>query len=429
MYRSNLALIAAGALAWGCGSSTSGGPPTGGSGPGNGGGSSSTSGSANGDAGGSVGGSAAAGQSMGGSVGGGAGGSNASTVGDTPAEACIAYARAVCGRLVECQGLSPSACDYAVTDCPDVYFSPGSTRTVAGLKACALDYGALSCAEVLTRKPLACTTPGTRQAGEACTYASQCASLSCSAQLDQCGMCVDVAGEGEACSPDGLDCDSGLTCVAGKCAPDPGDAPAEPGQPCGQRTICQGGFCKAGICRPLGDDGASCASSRDCKPGLFCDAGLVCHPPAAMGEPCVEETATPYRHCQGGACRVTAPPAPGTCGAYAQLGEDCLLHIADYVISVDCAPGSHCGAGAKCEANRDLGSACEYDLECKTGLACICPANMPELDCTAHICGKPGFTGDPCAPDGNPCHPAFACEANKCVPQKSRGIFEQTCQP
>ena len=430
MYRSNLAWLLVGAVTWGCGSSTSNVAQTGGNSTGGSAGNSSASGSANGGSSGNLGGNnAAAGQSASGS--GGAAGSSAAAVGDTPAEACIAYARAVCDRLVGCQGLSLSACDYAIKDCPDVYFSPGSTRTVAGLKACALEYAARSCADVLSRRTLACTTPGTRQPGEACTYPSQCASLACSASGGQCGTCLELATEGQACAAEGPECDSGLRCVDAKCAPGPSEAPAAPGQPCAQRTICQGGFCNAGgICQLLGESGASCTSSRECKPGLFCDdAGLVCHPPAAMGEPCVEETATPFRHCAGGACRVTAPPAIGSCGAYAQIGEDCSLHIGDYIIDVDCAPGSHCGAGAKCAANREMGSACTYDLECQAGLTCLCPANAPGPDCTAHICGKPGFKGDPCAPDGNPCHPAFACEGNQCVPRMNRGLFEQTCQP
>ena len=63
-------------------------------------------------------------------------------LGNSPAEACIAYGLAVCSRQVQCSNVSlevwPVPSCIAVTyECPDLSFSPGATRTVAGLLACA----------------------------------------------------------------------------------------------------------------------------------------------------------------------------------------------------------------------------------------------------------------------------------------------------
>lgn len=422
-------LFAAGSLA--CGSTGSNGTPKGSAGADSNGGSAGRAGAS---AGGSA--NASSGSSSGGT--GPAGGSNAagtaggSPVGDTPAEACIAYARAACERQVSCQGLQLSICANVGSDCPDTYFSPGSTRTVAGLKACAIERANQPCAEVLAGKLPDCVTPGTRQVGESCIHSSQCGSSACSATGDACGACLAVVGAGEDCAPTGPDCESGLACVTGKCVARPLRPPTEPGQPCTEATQCRDGFCSEGKCQPLGAVAARCLNTSECQPGLVCDRkGFDCRPPGKLGEPCIEEAGTSERLCADSTCYVEVLPSAGTCGPHPQLGESCLLAIGtEAFLALDCAPGAHCGAGSLCAVDLELGAPTESGLDCKEGLELVCPANSPDrFTCDKHICGKPGFAGDPCAPDGNPCHPAFACEANKCVPRTNRGLFEQTCQP
>src|SRR4051812_1546823 len=80
------------------------------------------------------GGSTSGGTSNGGAPGGSGGslGSIGVVLGDTPAEACIAYAWAFCSRHDACREGNHGAynCTSATLGCPDLSFSPGATRTV-----------------------------------------------------------------------------------------------------------------------------------------------------------------------------------------------------------------------------------------------------------------------------------------------------------
>lgn len=430
MYCRKLALGFVGVLLLGCGSTRNNGSPNGSAGTSSAGSSAGTSGagspSGGNDAGNGSSGSAKGGQA----TQGGSAGATGSPVGDTPVEACIAYARAACERHVTCQGLPTRSCEHTIDDCPDKYFSPGSTRTVAGLKACAIVRANQPCEELLVEKTPDCATPGTRQTGEACLYDSQCASLTCSSNGSDCGSCLALAKAGESCAAAGPACEAGFDCDGEKCVVTSLRAPSEPGEPCEARTVCRDGFCSAGKCQALGDVGARCVNPSECKPGLFCDQkAFDCQPAGKAGQPCVEEAGTSRLLCEGGACYVETLPSTGTCGPYPKLGESCIQRIGtESVLALDCAPEAHCGEGAVCRQDLDYGAPTELGIDCKTGLDRICPEGSPNPDvCDDYICGKLGLKGDPCAPAGNPCHEAFECVANQCAPRTTRGLFEKAC--
>ena len=95
----------------------------------------------------------AAGGGVGGSGTASAGGDSASggsgiVLGDSLTEACIAYVLAFCDRQATCGAGSSAGCLASTYQCPDLTDSPGSTRTVAGLQACAKAYDDLPCDQV-----------------------------------------------------------------------------------------------------------------------------------------------------------------------------------------------------------------------------------------------------------------------------------------
>jgi hypothetical protein len=273
----------------------------------------------------------------------------------------------------------------------------GPTAAVAPLPAAAAHLGAL------------------RAVGQACAFAWQCASGSCSADVASggCGVCRDVRRLGQRCDEPLATCSAtatcsssrGATCVSTKkvldqpcalgglgdsqdcdddlyCEGTPGGTgtckakPAQ-GEACSLDqpfAVCVGGGnCERGTCaaRRLGAAGDSC-DQRTCDEGLACEHGACQRPTAiATGAPC---GVSPGLTCEVGArCELTGGPAdasghsPMACLPGRTEGQECA--------SNHCAEGLFCdppapGAPSRCQRLRSEGEACRLDDSCAASLEC-----------------------------------------------------------
>jgi hypothetical protein len=359
--------------------------------------------------------------------------SGGATSGETPAEACIAYATAVCQRRAICKGSSYVSC--AVDSCPDLTFSSGSTRTAANLKACAETYATLPCEQVALDILPPCVTPGTRQVGEACKFPSQCASLYCGMNNGStCGTCRELVGVGQACSPAGAGCVGGSYCTdQGLCAPQPAYTPPKPlGAPCVVTDLCgSDAICTEGICAQPRGENTECTGAALCGDDFGCSMiDMRCHALPTQGQPCLQDIGRNKNLCADGSCRLTAPDTAGTCGPYAKLGELCVEPIAgsQALMVLECAPGTHCGGepqGPTCVPDGSYGAPCTDD-ECQDGFDCECPMGQPSCDYGSRTCHKHGNLGDPCTPEDT-CRGPFTCDKDHCASGPNQGLFEQAC--
>jgi hypothetical protein len=129
---------------------------------------------------------------------------------------------------------------------------------------------------------------GTRQVGDPCLVATQCASLWCHgivvrdasgnalAGSAQCGHCAARIAEGATCGTDDT-CDIGLSCFQGVCR-----KKGLQGSPCAVWADCLGPswVCKStGFCDAITPDGQVCATTQDCATDTGCDLTTrVCTP-------------------------------------------------------------------------------------------------------------------------------------------------------
>lgn len=353
-------------------------------------------------------------------------------------EACLAAQRQGCerafagfisgvtlGRLTfDSSEAERCVADYAaaVSGCADPFdtpFSPACARMFqdsapVGGRCAALNTGAscgaLSgvCLEDRTCAPLP-------SEGQPCLLGRCANDLFCNA-----GVCGSERGtperaEGEACSLN-QECQAGLACTDGLCAPAPaiGAACTESPQ-CGRDATCL--LSSARICAPLAELDEPCFSG-ECAPGLACEIVNdlpICRPEVPQGEPC-----TPFQTCEAGSvCNA------GTCAPLPGRDEVCLF--------------GQCGSGLLCNAATqrcgDLaleGETCNATSECAAGLGCdardfpsVCRTKLPEGgDCgfLDDLC-EPGLWCDSdtqrCAPlldPGAACVSASACGAQaECV--------------
>jgi hypothetical protein len=221
--------------------------------------------------------------------------------------------------------------------------------------------------------------------------------------------------------------------VDGKCAPPTIKPPLEIGATCVAPDVCKGGACKNGICVALPSENTACSPNDFCPKGLYCEqSSMLCKKPPPSGDTCLTDVYF-SDHCATGSCRVQTYGQPGTCGDYAKLNDPCYVLLAQdkALYPLTCEPGTFCkgGVDAVCSPQGALNADCVSDPECLDGLTCICPADNPNCgQGDRHVCGAIGFTGDPCSLTGSPCHPAFSCEANVCVPKESQGLFANVCK-
>jgi hypothetical protein len=429
-----LGVVLAGLAAAGCGNSSS-------SGPGGASGNASVAGSSSSAAGSSSGGAenSAGSNSGGGSAGSSAGGGGLSglNLGNSLTEACMAYALAVCTRQAQCHGGSGAECLRTVTlSCPDLTSSPGSTRTVEGLHACAKTYQALPCEQLDADELPACVTPGTVPLGGACAFNSQCQSLSCGGE-ESCGFCVPSAREGEPCSSTTGICLGNLVCEDSKCTRSAGTAPGgdvkDVGGTCSTHSDCKPELhCHNGsTCAAYPTLGESCSVARTCRNDSYCELdGLTCKAYPALGQPCGVDGFTGVAgYCAGEARCSRTSIGVGTCVELPIVGQACLIDpetlMPDYL---PCALTARCDATQappRCTARATKGQACGTAQDCTAGLSCLCPDG--KSTCTARVCGELRLRDQACGAGGEICHPGFSCTAGKCQPRDSQGLFDELC--
>ncbi len=424
-----------GLLVAGCGNSASSSHPGASGNAGVAGSSSGTAGSSSGGANNSAG-SNSGGGSAGSSAGSGSGGLGSLNLGNSPTEACIAYVLAVCGRQAQCHGGSGSQCLSVTLSCPDLTSSPGSTRTVEGLQACAKAYATMPCEQVDADELPACVTPGTAPLGNACAYNSQCQSLSCGGD-EACGYCVPSAREGEPCSSSTGICVGNLLCEGGKCTRSPGTTPGgdlkDIGGACTTHTDCKPELhCYNGsTCDKYPTLNESCSVARTCVNDSYCELdGLTCKAYPALGQPCgVDGFTGGAAYCAGEARCSRTSKGVGTCVELPAVGQACLIDPETQMPEYQpCAMSARCDATQappRCVALASKGQACDTTRDCATGLNCLCPDGTST--CSAHVCGELRFRDQACGASGEICHPGFSCTAGKCQPRDSQGLFDKLC--
>jgi hypothetical protein len=355
----------------------------------------------------------------------------------------MAYVFESCRRKAECAGQPATGCIELTLDCPDIAASVGSTRTAESLAACAEEYKTFPCEQVNAGELPSCVTPGTRQGGEPCLFNSQCSSLSCSADVDQCGACDTLVGENEDCSVAGVACDFAFVCdeTSQTCVKPVVTAPDEPGSEgdacasgpdCGYNLDCDP---DSKTCVPFPSLGMSCAKPRTCsfEDGSYCEVdGLTCKALPAIGLPCgVDGFTGTAGYCADGArCRRTSASA-GTCEAPAAVNEPCFIdpetQDAD---SSSCAPNAYCDTSvspARCAERQNAGESCSAaGAVCQSGLNCLCANNDPA--CASKVCGRLRIDSQSCSAPGDVCHPGFGCTGGVCVPIDSQGLYDAACQ-
>jgi hypothetical protein len=384
-------------------------------------GSSSHAGSASG-AGGST--SGAAGNGTAGMPAGGSGGSSSSSgagggddgnASSSKVEACLAYVKAYCAFFARCQGTAESAVCYdrSASDCPDLLFSEGSSRTPSGVAECAGALASWSCERYAKGELPSCITPGTKAVGDQCAFPSQCASLSC-ATTGGCGTCNPVPQPGGPCDeatsrvcPAGQRC-MGTTCVDGY----PLTSEVAPGGTCDDQHQCNSqGYCLEGKCQARVALGGSCVSSNVCAVGSYCDINAgKCAGPPPPGQPCATDQAV--KPCDAkGVCE------NGTCVALPGAGQACYEPSGGA-----CAPGFWCRVDMPvgsltrvCEAVSSSYTNCQNQYQCGDGYACELGKCLQRSTyrgtCdAAHVC--PGLS---------------TCMNGSCAPIESQGLFAMRC--
>lgn len=380
---------------------------------------------------------------------GGAAGTSASSnpigvvLGNTPAEACIAYGWAVCSRRDFCRnGQIVSNCTSSTLSCPDLAFSPGATRTTAVLQECAATYATLPCEQVRAEKLPTCVTPGTRMRGEECTFPSQCSSLSCSLTNTSglCGSCGVRAAKGESCAQADVECEVGTTCNPenGLCE-SPVFVDSLPGlnEACVPGTSCKlDYYCKAdgvggGLCAAQPTANESCADAP-CRSGHYCSPDSLCKPYPLPGQPCGLDKLGSLI-CDGrGFCEAAPDSMSGSCKPAPKVGEPCIPSASDNPTPNYCpTPGLHCDSTATppvCKGPGKAGEVCFAQTECLGLSSCECDDPLV-ADCTVKHCTELRVANQPCTAPNTRCHPAFECMAGVCQPLTLRGDFTTACGP
>jgi len=319
--------------------------------------------------------------------------------GDAPTTAddlCRTAIFARCQRLAACGGgVSPDgSCTAASAACPDYLFNQASTRTVAGIAACLDELGQQPCSDIDLGVLPSCLSPGTRPAGAACAYSSNCASGGCSGRGMVCGTCAaEPAATGQSCASAGCRagdfchpasklCTSGSTIV--HAAQDqPCDLAAQPSVGCAGDLHCIAPTGQtAGTCQPLPllDVGQPCYQ----VPGV-CRAGLEC-----------------FTNINGSTTTSECVALPGdpACG------------------SAPCDSTTFCKSGdggRYCAPRAAVGDVCAGDggaviAQCVSGAFCF----------GGGVCGKYGMRGDPCS-DAQPCASYLVCTNGRCAPLGTEG--------
>ncbi|HEX2880968.1 MAG TPA: hypothetical protein VHO25_15660 [Polyangiaceae bacterium] len=364
-----------------------------------------------------------------------AGGSNGGAGGQTTAagaggaaptvsrrQACLAYAFASCRKYGACNGDPEVFCPQP-DDCPDLVFSPGSTRTPEGLIACLPAIEDFDCELWVGGFRPDCITLGLRQPGEPCLYASQCASLICGEEgATGCGQCLAPIAQGQSCADHPTACDNGLECSSTNVCdpfvyeppmpmPDP-FVPLPAGSPCVTAADCEMDLACVdpendgiGLCDEKPGLDAPCyvtpGGSWYCQGGLYCDAAEICRMLPPLGEACGHDATSPTGYC---ASDTFCNPTTDLCEARVPAGSPCEF-------LVQCSEGS-------CRSPGNAFAACVND-----------PAFPPEVQTTYTdcVCGLDKREGEACNPAFNPCEAGTSCNDGTCIAPESLGTFEAAC--
>ncbi|MFO0577894.1 MAG: hypothetical protein U1A78_28125 [Polyangia bacterium] len=248
-------------------------------------------------------------------------------------EGCVAFARALCDKQIQCSAYvaksfsaGVESCYEALTnDCVVSATANGSTFNDQKAGACAQRWSAASCDDALTANVGAdCHPPGNLANGSACGSDFQCQSLACDITNAGCGKCVPRPKIDEACTDY---CDFGLQCVQGKCT-----TYRKQGEACDLTASCLPTLaCLQGSCAPP-MVGASCGAPYECTfaGAQYCDMDtLTCKPfnftVVKNGEACGLGTDTTYRCPPDGYCKTPSAGALfGICTKRPKAGEPCV---------------------------------------------------------------------------------------------------------
>ena len=268
--------------------------------------------------------------------------------------ACMAYAGAFCGKLMECEPATITA-DFndmgtcvsrKAAQCQLAVIAPGTMLMPAMVMACASQMTPSSC-ELFTYKGIAaCNFRGRRGDGTGCADNWQCTSGICSRGKGvNCGACSRELGMNAPCGDN--DCGATLECSDNKIC----QIPSAVGGPCSAAQPCKAGaFC----------NGAQCAAQVEMANGA-CQVNAACA--GHKGLACVQQRCTPIRFVASGQA----------CGGGGELANSIL-----------CQGSSECsiqqGNAGTCSMVAADGAACGG----AAGTSCLAPA-----DCISGFCKIP----------------------------------------
>jgi hypothetical protein len=398
------------------------------------GGSGATTGGTSGTGGSAQSGTGGKGGSTAGSGGASAGSGGLVVTGRSMTDACYAYAYASCARQMVCQGADPSSCIHSAASCPDVVSSPGATRTIDGLFACATEMESFPCERLDAGELPECVTPGERQLGESCLYPSQCASLICKNDSG-CGVCARAGAVGDDCSAPEAGCrldaycdTSALECVSRNSS---GTWKAL-GEVCQTNECASESYCDTSsspsVCTAYPSLGQSCSAERTCQSDSYCAVdGLVCKARPAEGDPCGVDGFNGYAMwcVEGLVCKRQSTSA-GTCVQAPKDGEPCLTDPETGAPLPACEMPATCDSNvtpAVCKLPAKLGETCNPIQGCEANALCACPDDV----CTTTKCIAQHIGGGNCDEATAQCLPGYSCVAGTCQGVQSQGLFEASC--
>ena len=315
----------------------------------------------------------------------------ATTQAATHQEACQAFFHELGALPVACPFAQPARVEPLFMEaCLAAVTAPGSLVTPASMLAECVDRidgcNLPEACQAYQGGPYVFSLRGTLGTGAPCLLNLQCASGRCSGLFedDTCGVCQELRGGGEPCSPPVFQCESDASCEGGVCVPH-GKKPGEDCIDYGGGDCQPGLHCDAsagdglhGFCKPRGQPGQACDENQaPCLDRLACAAG-VCAERRPDGASCGEQ-AFCINYCVDGVCR-----SPGPNGQ--KLGESCAYF--------PCRPGLTCSPQKLCETvsvahkGEDCSERpCAPDLLCSYGYL---PGSI------AHRCVEVPGPGEPC---------------------------------
>jgi hypothetical protein len=283
--------------------------------------------------------------------------------------ACDAYVQTLSG--LSCGGPTPPASEVARVValyeqvCENALALPGNGLTASVLDGCTSALQAAGCYGNAESTAGACEVSGSLPGGSACNSGSQCQSGSCQTGSDTATLCGTCA----ASIAVGQSCVGGGVCAVGTECETSSD---------GITATCQ--------TLTYGAAGAACGGAANCNPGLYCDATKKCAARLAEGAPCAaSEACEPPLVC-GFQTAICQPLSP--------VGTACDS-------DEDCASGLGCGSNATCAPVTYAGSG----QTCGNLLLCLVGDCLPTGVCPTVI-----PNGQPCNVDAAVQSPSTTCD-------------------